>query len=141
LRVEDRLRRTGRHHHLAFHVETRVVKRRNFIDHGGAKLGHASHRHILVTPGLHVAVHGIEQRRLGLKAGKALREVHRSALRRHLRHRGENGSHHVREAGIDADRCWHGPVSVDSEKGGKIMRHASRAGNRPTKNGVVLHSL
>jgi putative addiction module antidote len=75
----------------------------------------------------------IEQRRLGLKIGEALRQVDRPALGGEARHHGEDGRPHLREAGIDADRSLHGPVAVDGKKEVKIMRQASPASNRKKK--------
>jgi hypothetical protein len=118
---EDRLRRPGGHRHLALDVEARAVQRRHLVDDGLAQLRHAGHRRILVAPGQHVAVHGVEQRRLGLEVGKALRQVDRPALGSQPRHDGKNGRPHGREAGIDADRGLHGPVAVDGQEWPKII--------------------
>ena len=145
-RREERLGRPGGHRHLGFDVEARAIERRHLVDDRLAQFRHAGHRRVLVAPGAHVAIHGVEQRRLGLKVGKALRQVERPALGRHTRHHGEDGRPHVREAGIDADRGLHvGPalptVAVDREKKVKIMRQGGPAGNHGAKNSVVLHPL
>jgi hypothetical protein len=75
------------------------------------------------------------------KRGGLVKQVDGPALGSHFRHHGKDGRPHLREAGIDADRCVHGPVAVDGEKEVKIMRQDLVASNRQAKNGVVLHLL
>jgi hypothetical protein len=57
---KDGLRRTGRHGHFRFDVVTRAVERRHLVDDGLAQLRHTGHWRVLVAPGQHVAMHGIE---------------------------------------------------------------------------------
>ena len=75
------------------------------------------------------------------KRGGLVQQVDGPALGSHFRHHGKDGRPHVREAGIDADRCVHGPVAVDGQNWPKIIADTPTARNRRAKNGVLLQTL
>jgi len=121
-RGEQGLGRAGGDGDFAVDIVAGAIQRLDLGRDGGAQFGHAGERRVLVAAGEHVAMHGVEQRRLGLEIGKALRQVHRAAIGSELGHHGENGRPHLREAGGNLKRGVHGQFHgqrVKKQKTGK----------------------
>ena len=95
------LRSAGGNSDFLIDVVTHAIDRLNLVGNCRAQLRRASHWRILVAPGTHRPVCGLEQGRIGLKVREALRQVDRPAIGRQLGHHGKNGRPDVGKLGVD----------------------------------------
>ena len=110
-RVEDRFRAAGGHRHFALGIVAAAVRllvlRRDRLTQPHQPL----HRRVLVLAPPHVGGDGVDQRRIAVEVGKALRQVDRADLGRQPRHHREDRRPDRRQLRL-ADHAVHSKVPV-----------------------------
>ena len=107
-RVEDPLRRSGRHRQFRHRIVPTPIQPLDLHRQRLAQREHAGHRRVLVVPLTHIARDRVDQRGRRIKIGKPLRQIDRADLIGKARHDREDADAARRELRRYGSNLGHG---------------------------------